>query len=381
MQQVGPSNADEPVSSEGFTSFFSTTNSSDSNSAAKGVESSKFSTLHTGSATAPLPPTHVSERDDRVKSLTQPQTGSADLNVDSDSSSMVVLARVKRKHVQQQGNSESSSGDSSSSSDCASGVPPSKDAQAQEGDAVSHGGVEHARAEQEQDSPTSSSSSEEPQHHDARHHPPLQRDGHPGQQPANQGNNGGHGQSRIVSESSAESLQRSSDQFSSSNNANNTSTSGSGSGSAGNSGSGSAGNSGSGSGGDGKGSSTDAAKEDNSAGDQNSNSDENNREKDDKVVDMSVDNTPVNHHHPKHHHNESPHKAQPQESIMDDEVSREIKLMDKKRKRMNMRREYEEQVQQQLGSSDSSGTVEEWAFRPGKPVTLEAALSFTRIAR
>ena len=66
------------------------------------------------------------------------------------------------------------------------------------------------------------------------------------------------------------------------------------------------------------------------------------------------------------------------EYSQEDETSRENRLLDKKRKRMNMRREYEEQVQQDLDSEDSPEEVD---IRPGKPVTLDAVLSFTKIAR
>jgi hypothetical protein len=59
----------------------------------------------------------------------------------------------------------------------------------------------------------------------------------------------------------------------------------------------------------------------------------------------------------------------------DQDAGREKKLMDKKRKRMNMRREYEEQVQHDMESSESSD------FAPGKPSTLDTALSFSKRAR
>ena len=64
------------------------------------------------------------------------------------------------------------------------------------------------------------------------------------------------------------------------------------------------------------------------------------------------------------------------------------KIMEKKRKRMNMRREYEEEVQRQMrDSSESSSTINAvhddncMALEPGKPVTLEEVLSFTKTAR
>ena len=60
----------------------------------------------------------------------------------------------------------------------------------------------------------------------------------------------------------------------------------------------------------------------------------------------------------------------------------EKKIMEKKRKRMNMRREYEEEVQRQMrDSSESSSRPHETALEPGRPVTLEEVLSFTKTAR
>ena len=386
--------ADGHQSSEGFTSFFSTTNSSDSNSAAKGgakhwsrppnaiAQEQRTGMSSTGSYD---PPPESSESNAQGECFPQRQIRSPD-DDESDSSSMIVLARTKRKHLTNEGIDESINADSTSFTSTDSRPLPRPRHHVE---AAAQGVVGPLQAQDEPDnqSPVSSSSSEAPapphhgarqnaSNHHAQHHAPQQHDAqHRGvHHVVNQGNH--TGQSRIVSESSAESFQRSSDQFSSSNTNNNTSGSGSG----GNSGS--AGNSGSGSGGDGKGSSTDAAKGDNSGGDQNSNSDENNHEKQTKAIDMDLD-------HGRtaglHHVHDSTHggmnKVQPPESIVEDEVSRGLKLIDKKRKRMNMRREYEEQVQQQLGSSDSSGSSEDVVFRPGKPVTLEAVLSFTKIAR
>lgn len=63
-------------------------------------------------------------------------------------------------------------------------------------------------------------------------------------------------------------------------------------------------------------------------------------------------------------------------------AARERKLMDKKRKRMNMRREYEEKVEQEMESSGSSREQDENThFKPGRPVTLDKVLSFTKTAR
>jgi hypothetical protein len=58
---------------------------------------------------------------------------------------------------------------------------------------------------------------------------------------------------------------------------------------------------------------------------------------------------------------------------------REKKLIDKKRKRMNMRREYEEKVQQEMESS--GGSDENASMKPGRPITLDKVLSLTKRAR
>lgn len=62
-------------------------------------------------------------------------------------------------------------------------------------------------------------------------------------------------------------------------------------------------------------------------------------------------------------------------------ATREKKLQDKKRKRMNMRREYEEKVQQEMESSEGSQDRGDFSLKPGRPVTLDKVLSFTKIAR
>lgn len=60
---------------------------------------------------------------------------------------------------------------------------------------------------------------------------------------------------------------------------------------------------------------------------------------------------------------------------------REKKLQDKKRKRMNMRREYEEKVQQEMESSEDSHGCEDVQIKPGRPITLDKVLSFTSVPR
>lgn len=63
-----------------------------------------------------------------------------------------------------------------------------------------------------------------------------------------------------------------------------------------------------------------------------------------------------------------------------DEAVREKKIQDKKRKRMNMRREYEERVEQEMESSEGSQD-REVLIRPGRPITLDKVLSFTKTPR
>jgi len=64
----------------------------------------------------------------------------------------------------------------------------------------------------------------------------------------------------------------------------------------------------------------------------------------------------------------------------DKNATREKKLQDKKRKRMNMRREYEDQMEHEMESSESSNG-REVVIRPGKPTTLDRAVSFTKTAK
>ena len=64
-----------------------------------------------------------------------------------------------------------------------------------------------------------------------------------------------------------------------------------------------------------------------------------------------------------------------------EEAIKERKRFEKKRKRLNMRREYEEKVQQELESSESSVSYGAVNLRPGKPITLDKVLSFSKIAR
>lgn len=388
QQQNGGSGSDV-FSSEGFTSFFTTTNSntttSDSNSDSRGQPS-------------------VSKPQDG----TDAAKGSNAPMDESDASSMVVLARVKRKHLKKQADQRSSSSTSS-----AERPEPQHqhNVETVEGDiqqelqpqAAQEAGAPQVPppVEGQQESSFSSSSSEAPANNDAPQGPLhiqqdiIEREGAPrihhyAMPP------------RIVSESSDR-------QSSATSNVMTTTTSGSGtgSGSGGNSGSGSA-NGSSGSGNEGKGSSTDNAKGENSAGDVNSNSDENITTGKENKVALEND---VNAEHWKavadvsnatgalHRHTASipdapagvqpptvafKHPAHAQDGVLKDEgkdAVREKKLQDKKRKRMNMRREYEEQVQQEMESSESSAGPSEIFLKPGKSVVLDEVLSFSKTAR
>jgi hypothetical protein len=170
--------------------------------------------------------------------------------------------------------------------------------------------------------------------------------------------------------------------FSSTSNPTNTSGSGSGgnSGVSNQSSAGSGNNTGSsGSGNEGKG--------DNS-GDGNSNSDENQASPGAKPkVDVQADDKHAlgsyQPHEPRHSSSPAFLNHQPADPAHtgDHDIGREKKLIDKKRKRMNMRREYEEQVKHEIESPDNSEGNDEAVFEPGKPVTLDFALSLSKSAR
>lgn len=88
-------------------------------------------------------------------------------------------------------------------------------------------------------------------------------------------------------------------------------------------------------------------------------------------------------HHQHPHRDDVAHQHQQRFSIDQPEghdAAREKKIQDKKRKRMNMRREYEEKMEEEMASSDSSQD-REVVLRPGKPVTLDKVLSFTKTPR
>lgn len=62
-------------------------------------------------------------------------------------------------------------------------------------------------------------------------------------------------------------------------------------------------------------------------------------------------------------------------------TSTQERLALKKRKRMDMRKEYEDQRQYQGSTSESGDSIKEELFKPGYPVSLEEVLSFTTTAR
>jgi hypothetical protein len=139
------------------------------------------------------------------------------------------------------------------------------------------------------------------------------------------------------------------------------------------SGSGSAGNSGN----DNKGSSEDRVKEDNSGEGTNEGSDGVDSEGQKKIA-LGVDN--ILHRH------DAVQSEQPSQAALDDMsmkgtngLTRERKLIDKKRKRIEMRREYE--ARQEFESSASSETKGDHLLRPGKAVSMDEVLFLSKIPR
>lgn len=139
------------------------------------------------------------------------------------------------------------------------------------------------------------------------------------------------------------------------------------------SGSGSAGNSGN----DNKGSSEDRVKEDNSGEGTNEGSDEVGSEGQKKMA-LGIDNLVYRH--------DAILPEQPSQAASDDMSmkttdgpTRERKLIDKKRKRIEMRREYE--AQQQFESSASSESKGDRLLRPGKAVSMDEVLFLSKIPR
>ena len=262
---------------------------------------------------------------------------------------MVALARVKRKHKERHGQDGSSPSFSSGgeqkphrendeSNDSAE--KPLQQPQLGENDETNQQQQQPQLQARRQES--SSSSSSEEQERQFPIPPPRQPLGNDIRADVN------NVPLPLVSESSDA---RQSNGFSSQSNA-----TASGSGSNGNSGVSNKGSSGSGSGSNNGGSSGSGNEEKGDACGGNSNSDENN-----KVIEPAV---AVG----------EPMLGLEQEAN-DDGSTREDRLMDKKRKRLDMRREYE------LDMNTSSSDDQESSFVPGKPVTLDTALSFSRMAR
>ena len=287
---------------------------------------------------------------------------------DSETSSMVVLARTKKKHkAYPSGSSESASHEEQHGG--ALDVNPGIEArtetvpreEAMEIDIEDGNGKPAARAPPQrqehngnqaldngQGNASSSSSSDQPipppvGAHQARHN---------------------YDAAHLVTESS------------------NANTSGSGGNSGSNQGSSGSGNGSSGN--EGKGSSEDArAKED--GGEGHSNSDDVNS--DEKMPDKNKE---VSHPLAATRRHESgavlsdgataPDMPRPPVMNGQNEAARERKLQHKKRKRMDMRREYEEKVEEEMESSESS-TKGAISLRPGRPISLDKVLSFTKIPR
>ena len=393
-------------SSEGFTSFFASTERSSSDSGSD----PKTRTNQNGQADSPQPPEEggeiaqpmdialpdaaptgvaaaVATSGQVVPTVTTPSTAAAAgaaapplANDESDTSSMVVLARVKRKHQRKQqsldrkvSNVDSDrdnavNGGTLSNAGSVSG--PSQENRNEHmlpgqaaGAAAAAGGGGH------DNSPSSAQNRGLPLHMAAAAAAAVDRNrNHP------VGHDAPH--MNIISESSDNLRNKSG--FSSTTNTG-TNTSGSGGQSGSNPGSSGSGNdqqnsSGSGGNGNGGGSSTDAAKDDNSGGGDT---------KSDTAVHAQVpqqsllSTAAAGTDHPTKGMALSVEKSEVEEG-----TTREQKLIVKRRKRMNKRREYEEQVQQQLASSEtSSSSSGEVTLRPGKPVTLDVILSFTRTPR
>ena len=298
--------SDQVDSSEGFTSFFTTTNSGGNSGG----------TTNSGSPQS-------SDLDKKPRALNYSKTEKESDN--ADASSMVVLARVKRKHKRAE-----DSGNSSSSGDKRVRIqdrienqrgPEQPDAVAYEGDA--NGGSSGSS------SLSNIPNQEQPLQQQQQQPAPLHISVPP----------------RIVTDVSSAKT--------SSATSSNQNTSASGSGSGGNTGSGS--NQGSsGSGNEGKGSSEEPAQGDNSGESPVDGSDQSFK-KPASVVAQGLET-----------------------EAKYDGADREKKLLDKKRKRIEMRREYE--AQQQMESSESSDPAVT-VVRPGKAVTMDQVLRFSKIAR
>eukprot|EP00536_Pseudo-nitzschia_multiseries_P014250 jgi/Psemu1/38062/gm1.38062_g len=298
---------------------------------------------------------------------------------DKDSSSMVVLARPKRKHSTKQEGTDSNSGRSASSSE--------EEARGQQQQQQQQQQHQHRQHHLQQQAPNEEDIADD-ENSGGEHQQAIEEEEDAPQQPQEQQNllqvGGGpqrYGISTMVSEYSSSNRNTSG----SGSGGNTGSGTGSGSNQGGSSGSGpssgsgndqggisSNGNGSSGSGND-KGSSEemmDNNGETNSTENSNGNSDE----KSSKNTKIKPDDNNAN------VTRFSPNPSEPStQRSQDQNAAREKKLQDKKRKRMNMRRVYEDQMELDMGSSESS--FEQGVLRPGKPVTLDNAISFTKTAK
>lgn len=319
---------------------------------------------------------------------------------DSDSSSMVVLARRKRKHLKKKNEDPTNDGSTNSTNDGSNSSSSDRNLyveQPQYADGLQErkpeGNANYGDANEDeagQESPQgdsgdrqeslSSSSSEGRNNPDEPHVAPLR-----------------FGATAVVSEystslvGSSGASNRNMSTSGSGSGGNTGSGTGSGSNQGGSSGSGndqgllsSNGNGSSGSGNDVKGSSEetlDNSGENNSGG--NSDGSNSNDKKSMNHASTSVETAHLNLGH-RHAMNisETNEKGQLQKTSGEEQnAAREKKLQDKKRKRMNMRREYEEKVQQEMESSEGSHDQEQNIIKAGRPVTLDKVLSITNVAR
>ena len=330
---------------------------------------------------------------------------------ESDSSSLVVLARVKRKHMKRPPEESANDGSNATNNDEANTSSSSEkkvriqqpqqaaeeakedavamdlEGEPDENDVAPEDNENEAAIARQQES-TSASSSEERNNGEAPQNAPRR-----------------YGVPAVVSEYSSSARTGSSG----ASNANVMSTSGSGSGENNNTGSGSGSNQGgsSGSGNDQGGSSANgngssgsgndvkgSSGENNSADQSGGNSDESNSNKDGNkaaVTGAAAAAADPPHVSAGHRHGQAAaddgsrdlghYPLPPPVHDGDENAVREKKLQDKKRKRMNMRREYEEKVQQEMESSEGSNHRTDNLVRPGRPITLDKVLSFTKVAR
>jgi hypothetical protein len=379
-----------PAESEGYTSFFTTThtsanNSSDSekqNRSARSSEQEKAHDHHDGTTTRHdiNPNNNKSEEEEDVSEF--------------DTASMIVLARTKRKHLLAEQAGSNPDGSTSSSSyekrvriaaahhhqhqrhdhhDPLQQVVVQEDGAAEEDVSGLQARSDAAVNEPPPEESGSGSSSDQqgqvvvvPLHH--HHH-------HQGRYPA-------EGGPRLVSESSSSARE----QNESSNGSNTTSGSASGGNTGSGQGSSGSGQGSSGSGNEGKGSSEELMAQDGAGtlGQDNSSNSDNALKEDVHHNRLHVNNNNSNNNKgPAEnvllHYGGDSSQVLLGEDCMDAE--REKKIQNKKRKRMNMRREYESKVQRQLESSESGNDLGELVLKPGLPVTLDQVLSFTKTAR